>query len=81
MAVLTVETPYLSQCFPAEHVETVRRVKPAWWLIGSLGHVVEVVILTGRVYRFPCRTAGEAQGLYVELHTQLQRAHGIEEWE
>jgi hypothetical protein len=81
MTVLQIQTPTHTQCFPVGIVETIRRVHPPWYTFGQYAHAVEIITITGRVYRIPCRSDEQAALLYANLGQQLAAGRGGEPWE
>jgi hypothetical protein len=72
MALIDITYGPIQQSFPASLIETMRLWPRLFWLTPH--HLVELLTVTGRVYRWRFRRRDEAEIFYAQLKVQWDAA-------
>jgi hypothetical protein len=73
MGLIDITHGPIRQSFPSSIIETVRLWPIMWWLFPYY-HTVELLTVTGRVYRWRFRHRDEAEMFYTRLKVQWDAA-------
>jgi hypothetical protein len=74
MTLIDITHGPIRQSFPATLIETIRFTPSLSWLLPPSLHLVELLTVTGRVYRWRFRRRDEAEVFYAQLKVQWDAA-------